>query len=287
MTKLNRMANKNLRGALSLPRNVVSKNIAEATTVQADTATNDTATHETVTPETYIRNISNYDRFEAIRRDMWEKHRWSIGTFLHQMVTAEPRKLYDWSIKTRVKKLSEAIAQKEVIEPLMKYLWDELSENVISTLAKRIRVEIDRLGSTDIGLGSFNPETTVHELDIPHIHDRIQKAAPALCNLFFALLEPKYPSKRDLVKANQGLVTIIAASIAHAYAPNTYDTFQMLLGVHLHSMGVKRRSLSLLAGLGLIPSYRNIMRKRATLADIGKVIPLSWIYIIVSFMIAN
>lgn len=279
------MANKNLRSALSLPHNEASKNTAEATSVQADTATYDTTTHQTVTHETYIRNMSNYDRFEAIRRDMWEKHRWSIGTFLYQMVTAEPRKLYDWSIKTRVKKLAEAIAQKEVLEILMKHSWDELSDNVISTMAKRIRVEIDRLGSTDIGLGSFNPKTTIHELDIPHIHDRIQKAAPVLCKLLFALLEPKHPSKRDLVKANQGLVTIIAASITHAYAPNTYDTFQMLLGVHLHSMGVKRRSLSLLTGLGLIPSYRNIMRKRAALAEIGKVIPFSWD--IVSFMIAN
>jgi hypothetical protein len=157
----------------------------------------------------------------------------------------------------------------------MQYSWDELSEIVISTLVKRIRVEIDRLVSTDIGLGSFNPETTVHELDIPHIYDRIQKATPVLCKLFFALLEPRYPGKRDRVKANQGPITIITASIAHAYAPNTYDNFQMLLGVHLHSMGVKRRTLSLLAGLHLIPSYRNIMRKRAILAEIGKVIPLS------------
>lgn len=115
-----------------MPHNDASKNTAEATSVQADTAT-----HQTVTHETYICNMSNYDRFEAIRRDMWEKHRWSLGTFLYQMVTAEPRKLYDWSIKTRVKKLSEAIAQKEVLELLMKHSWDELSDNVISTMAKR------------------------------------------------------------------------------------------------------------------------------------------------------
>ena len=81
------MANKNLRSALSLPHNEASKN------------TSGYRLSPTVTHETYIRNMSNYDRFEAIRRDMWEKHRWSIGTFLYQMGT-EPRKLYDWSIKT-------------------------------------------------------------------------------------------------------------------------------------------------------------------------------------------
>jgi hypothetical protein len=74
--------------------------------------------------------MSNYDRFEAIRRDMWEKHRWSINTFIHQMVTAPPAKLYDWPIKTRVKKPWEAITQKEVLEPLMKYSLDGLSSLV-------------------------------------------------------------------------------------------------------------------------------------------------------------
>jgi hypothetical protein len=264
------MANLNPPNSLSLSRDERSKIIPEPAAVQADTVTylsNESV--ESILPSTYIGHMSDYDRYEAIRRDMWEKHRWSISTFLRQMVTAEPKKPYGWSIKTRVKKLSEAIAQKEVIEPLVRYSSDALiSETIISCLANRIRVEI---GSSDIGLRSFNPETPVHELDITRIYKRIQEAAPVLCKLLFALIEPKYPSQRDRDKASQGPITIITASIAYASAPKTFDNFPVLLGVHLHSIGVKRRTLSLLAGLGLIPSYQTIMRRRAKLAEIGKV----------------
>src|SRR6266850_474610 len=210
----------------SLSRDDASKITPDPAAVQADTVP---ATHlsESVEskPSMYIAHMSNYDRFEAIRRDMWEKHRWSIGTFIHQIVNAEPVKPYDWSIKTRARKLSEVIAPKEVFEKLSPYLSDGLSEIAISSLVDRIRVEIDQLSSTDIGLGGFDPETSPHELDIPRIYNRIQGAAPALCKFLLALLEPKYPSQRDRVEASKGPITIITVSIAYAYAPKTYNNF--------------------------------------------------------------
>ena len=223
---------------------------------------------------TYISSMSDYDRFEMIRRDMWEKHRWTISTFLRQMVTAEPGKPYDWSTKTRVKKLSEAIAQKEVAEPLVRSS-DKLREIGVSGLVDRLRIEIKRLGSSDIGLGNFDPEASVHGLDISGLYGRIQETAPELCGLLLALMEPKYAGQRDRVKACEGSITMICSSIAYAHAPRTYDNFAVLLGVHLHAMGTKRRTLNVLAGLGLIPSYQTVMRKRAELAKIGKVLPLS------------
>jgi len=39
----------------------------------------------------------------------------------------------------------------------------------------------------------------------------------------------------------------------------------------LHAMGVKRRVISLLAGLGINPSYQTIMERRKELADLGQV----------------
>lgn len=222
--------------------------------------------------------MSDYDRFDSVLKFMWSKHRWSINHLLHHMVTAESEKPYSRSIKTRVKRLSDAIAQERVTEQLT--LHSDLFRDVfqISSVVSRLQVEINRLGS-DIGLGNFNPEIPVHGLDIPHIYNRIQETAPELCKLLFGLLEPKHHSTRDRVKASQGPITIITACILYANAPKTKDNFPVLLGVYLHSMGVKRRILSVLAGLGLIPSYQTIMRKRAELTEIGKVIPLSCVLI--------
>jgi hypothetical protein len=230
-------------------------------------------------PSAYIGNMSDYDRLELVLKDMRDKHRWSINDLLRHMVTAKPGKPYDRTTKTRVKLLSRAIVQDQVAEELVRHS-NELREIGVSSLVERLRIEIDRLGSSATALGHFDPEASVHGLDIPHIYSQIQEAAPELCKLLLALLEPKNISQRDRIKASQGPITVISASIAYAYAPNTYDNFPVLLGVHLHAMGVKRRTLNVLTGLGLIPSYQTIMRKRAQLAAVGKVPHLARMYII-------
>ena len=154
-------------------------------------------------------------------------------------------------------------------------------------MAKRIRVEIDRLGSTDIGLGSFNPKTTIHELDIPHIHDRIQKAAPALCKLLFALLEPKHPSKTSL-----RLIKIWLLSSPLLLHLPMHPTHMILFRCFWHIFIQWASNVEAWVSWLVLVLYRPIeilcgkgMRKRAALAEIGKVIPFSWD--IVSFMIAN
>jgi hypothetical protein len=45
----------------------------------------------------------------------------------------------------------------------------------------------------------------------------------------------------------------------------------MLLGMHLHAMGVKRRTISLLGGLGLTMSYRTIIEHVDEVAKLSEV----------------
>ena len=71
---------------------------------------------------------------------------------------------------------------------------------------------------------------------------------------------------------------MICSILAQARAPNTCTNLPMLLGLHLHSMGVKRRSLNLLAGLGITSTYWAINNKIKELAELGKVLPLLRIY---------
>jgi hypothetical protein len=267
------MAHSNPRESAYTTRLDTSENTPDPAAIQIGTEVEPLHEDLEFNSSAYIGHMNDYDRLDTVLKFMWNKHRWTTSQFLRHMVTAKPQRAYGQTIKTRVKKLSDAIAQEEVVEQLMHHS-DGLREIGVSGLVGRLRAEIDQLGSSDIGLGNFDPETSAHGLDIPHMYGRIQEAAPELCRLLLALLEPKHASQRNWNKASQGPLTIITASIAYAYAPKTYDNFPVLLGVHLHSMGVKRRTLSVLAGLGLIPSYQTIMRKRAELAEIGKVSPL-------------
>ncbi|RJE22628.1 hypothetical protein PHISCL_05051 [Aspergillus sclerotialis] len=214
----------------SLMRTDGSEIVTDPVTIRADTTLD-----EEVKPNSsaYIGNMNDYDRLEMVLKYMRDKHRWSINDLLRHMVTAKPGKPYDQTIKTRVKLLSGAIAQEQVAEQLVRYS-DELHEIGVSGLVERLRSEINRLGSSVTGLGNFDPEASSRKIPVRGTGSRPVKA-----------------------------ITIISASIAYAYAPNTYDNFPVLLGVHLHAMGVKRRTLNVLAGLGLIPSYQTIMRRRA------------------------
>lgn len=277
------MPRSNSRKSAYTARVDASDNLQNPAAIQTDTNIQPCDDDVEFNPSAYIGYLSNYERLDMVLKYMWNKHRWTINHFLHHMVTADPEKEYDRTIKTRVKKLSGAITQEQVVKQLMRYS-DGLREIGASGLMERLRVEMDRLGSSDFGLGDFDPEMSVDKLDIPHIYSRIQETAPELCRLLLALLEPKHHSQRDWIKDSQGPITIITASIAYAYAPKKCDRFPLLLGVHLHSMGVKRRTLSVLAGLGLIPSYHTIMRKRSELAAIGKV-PLPPCMYTASFML--
>ena len=69
-------------------------------------------------PTAYIPNISGYDRVEMIRRDLRNKHRWSINDFVRYMVTAKSTKPYARTTDTRTKNLTTAIAQDEVIKSM-------------------------------------------------------------------------------------------------------------------------------------------------------------------------
>ena len=71
---------------------------------------------------------------------------------------------------------------------------------------------------------------------------------------------------------------MICSILAQARALNTCTNLPMLLGLHLHSMGVKRRTIDVLAGLGITPNYWSINNKRGELAELGKVPSLLRIY---------
>jgi hypothetical protein len=94
----------------------------------------------------------------------------------------------------------------------------------------------------------------------------VQKAAPELWGLLAGLMEQQYASRRDTQTEYRGSMVMICSILAHARSPKKCNNLPMLLGLQLHSMGVKRRTIGVLARLGITSNYR-----RGELADIGKV----------------
>jgi hypothetical protein len=191
---------------------------------------------------------------------------------VYYMVTAKPIKKYGMSCSARAKALSDGIyQQEEVVEQLARASPDIRTMGNLA-LVDRIRAELRSMSKPDVGLGEFDPKADIAKLDIPALAERIQKAAPELWQLLGAFMEPQDSrSQRDTFAEYQGSIVMICSILAHARAPKTSNNLHMLLGLHLHSMGVKRRTISVLAGLGITSPYRTVNTRRGELANLGKV----------------
>jgi|GraSoiStandDraft_23_1057293.scaffolds.fasta_scaffold46704_2 hypothetical protein len=206
-----------------------------------------------------------------VLQELNDKHRWTIKDFVYHMVTEEPTKKYGMTCSARAKALSDAIyRRREVVERLAR-----VSEDIRTTgntaLTARIRTELSAVGKPGVGLGRFDAEADIATLDLSGLPKRVRNAAPELWQLLVALMEQQRASSRDTSTRYQGSLLMICSILAHARAPNTCTNLPMLLGLHLHSMGVKRRSLNILAGLGITSSYWTINNKRGELAELGRV----------------
>jgi hypothetical protein len=200
------------------------------------------------------------------------KHRWSFKDLLYYMVTEEATKKNRVSCSVRARALSDAIfEQKEVVERLAR-----VSNNIWfignTKLIQRLHSELRSISKIDVGIGEFDSNMDVTSLDIPGLAERVQKAAPELWQLLESLIEPQDTrSNRDSFKDNQGSIVMVSSILAHARAPKMSNNFPLLLGLHLYSMGVKRRTINVLAGLGITISYRTVTLHRKELSEIGKV----------------
>lgn len=222
-------------------------------------------------PTKYIKGLNVRERVDMVLRDLSEKHRWSIKDFMYHMVTAEPTKKFGVSCSTRSKALSNAIYNQEEVVAQLSNASEDIRNVGNTGLTTRLRGELKAVSDPGVGLGEFESERDIAELDMSTLAERVQKAAPELWDLLAGLMEQQRASRRDTLIECQGYMVMVCSIIAHARAPRKSNNFPMLLGLHLHSMGVKRRTINVLAGLGVTSSYKAIIRRNGELADIGKV----------------
>lgn len=211
----------------------------------------------------YIGGLSNFDRVSDIMDSMRTRHRWGTTNFTRNMVTAEPVNSTAYKNR-RVKHLYDALEQTEVLDAIAE------SKNIPKPprlgrkkLIRTIHAEIAALGKIPGGFPTYHANASPAEMELPKIRETITEHAPELVELLQDLMGTSSDS--------MDVITMISSMIAHQQAPRTYNQFSLHLGIFLHSLGTKRRALSTLAGLGVIPSYTTIARKYDGLIELGKV----------------
>ena len=226
---------------------------------------------DTAKPTAYIKGLDTDERVTMILRDLREKHRWSIKDFLYHMVTTKKSTPNTLSTGVRASRLAEAIEQEEVTEALLKASKDFCTVGT-SGLVRRLQKEIQRLGSV---LGEFDPDTSATDPDISFFSERIPEVAPELCILLTNLLTPTRFARTASTKDCSGPLAMLCLILTYTAAPRKYNNLATSLGLYMLAHGTKRRVLSVLAGLGIIPSYSTINKAMRKLTDIGKAKPIS------------
>jgi hypothetical protein len=207
-----------------------------------------------------------------ILQQIHEQHRWGLKSFIYHLVTAQPVEKHAWSAEYRARKLFEAVHEQEEVVAELHKIPENVESMRLSQLVTHVRSELSQFDKPEVGLGQFMAEESVDQLDIPRMASRVQAAAPQLWALLVSIMTQQHPSARNTSQEYQGSIFMICSILASTFAPRTYDKFPVLLGLHLHSMGVKRRTINLLYGLGIVSNYMTIMRRRDELVKLGKVV---------------
>ena len=217
----------------------------------------------------YVKGLDSRERVDMVLGDIYKKHRWTIKDLLFHMVTAEPTKKWAKSTLARSVTLSDAIYKQPDVTAKLSRASSNIHTFGNTALANRIRAELSSLSKPEAGLGSFDPEMDIADLDISSLIERLRETAPELWQLLCATMKPQDPrSPRDPAVANRGEILMISSILAHARTPIISNNLQSLIGIHLHSLGLQRRSLSVLAGFGITTSYWAINENKRKAADI-------------------
>jgi hypothetical protein len=120
-------------------------------------------------------------------------------------------------------------------------------------------------------LGRFDAQEPVEKLELDTIIADVQHLAPTLWSFLISLVQQRHhANSRDITPYNNKLF-MVCAILANVQVPKTSFRFHAALGVHLYNMGVKRRCITLLHGLGITISYTGLTKIRKELEAVGRV----------------
>jgi hypothetical protein len=170
----------------------------------------------------------------------------------------------------RANKLWEAIfEQPEVESQLLGCGNGKLGRLHREPLRRRIEEEMEGLISGR--LGKFEAKVPVEQLQLDTIVADVQRQAPTLWGFLVELVQQRsYATTRDIRPHNSSLF-MACAILINVRAPKASYRFQAALGVHLYNMGVKRRVITLLHGLGVTISYPMLNNIRKDLEEVCRV----------------
>lgn len=195
---------------------------------------------------------------------MLRRRRWTIGRFL----SAWTRHGHS---ERRLAQLRDGLRSPAVRPILPSALSNmELAEGV----AQRVRSE----WAAVVGRGVFCkelPAITIEKLEPKASYNLLEALAPLWVGLLSLLLCPRRHAKdqqdSSVSVALARRVVLLTAICLGVFAREATAGFRLLLACYLNGAGLTRRGNEVLAGFGLVPTYKYVVRGITEMAERGKV----------------
>ncbi len=208
---------------------------------------------------------SDAEKLDMVCNFMRKELRWGVSDFVTTLASSEG------SNNTRRKAAFRAAAYES--EALKSYfsntdpdqLWGDYRQSVIETLDlgnNELRKEVERLG-TLAPFNKFDPASKngdFNVLDMDQTLNAIQNEAPLLLRFIRSVMAPENRRKTRCKKEPAARIVAIISILCFSQRAKSCNRFQTALCLYLHSHGVKRQQLELLNQLGLVVSYKTIIR---------------------------
>jgi hypothetical protein len=240
--------------------------VNQRTPIQTPTGASAERISRSVTKEEKVRVISEH------LRD-W---RWSFGDLSLAWLQLNTDKREGVKIdevqkkkakKKRAKRLIATLLGDEEIRNAIMETADIHSE-LVHAVVNILREELCDLQQKTVIFGPWKSDLEFKDVQLSQGYEAISQYAPLLCQLMEGLsAQLRSDESRN---PHPGRVVLLTSILSLGRARNSANCFARLLGLHLQGMGVKRRVLSLLHGLGLIDGYKTLNCQKMGLAERSK-----------------
>ena len=202
---------------------------------------------------------------------MREGFRWSIRDFLRAFTTAEAEAVHQVDSQKRAQIVAEEVLGSKYIVDMTPNCTIYGAELFSVT---QLRHELAALVDDNGLFGEFEEKDPIEDMDINGVADYLDSKAPKLSSLLKALMVPQSsrPS-RPMRGPITGKSVLITSILCNSHARNSSNCLQRKIGIYLHSMGVKRRVISTLAGFGVCETYKTINEENHQIAARAKESP--------------
>ena len=144
----------------------------------------------------------------------------------------------------------------------------DIHSELINVVVNILRKELCDLQQKTVIFGPWKADLEFKDVQLSQGYEAISQHAPLLCQLMEGL---SAQSRTDQSRnPHPGRVVLLTSILSLGRARSSANCFARLFGLHLQGMGVKRRVLSLLHGLGLIDGYTTLNCQKMGLAERSK-----------------